>query len=249
MDKPQIVKYKAGKNTFEVLTKTGTVLKFRKGQLGSLDNVLLADEVFKNHNKGERASAAELKEAFGTENVKEILQTIVEKGELQLTEAERKEAIEKKRREIVTYLNKYFVDPKTKTPHPITRIENALEAIKARIDPDIPTDRQIADLLKKLPGVISLKKQEVEGTLFIPHQYIGQTAGVMQRYVRVTSDKYDDKGCHYGIAMVPGDYNALLNELNNITKGDFNFEIENVGVNNDDSSEKKGAKKGGKNRK
>lgn len=45
MDKPQIVKYKAGKNTFEVLTKTGTVLKFRKGQLGSIDNVLLADEV------------------------------------------------------------------------------------------------------------------------------------------------------------------------------------------------------------
>jgi len=45
MDKPQIVKFKAGKNTFEVLTKTGTVLKFRKGQLGSLDNVLLADEV------------------------------------------------------------------------------------------------------------------------------------------------------------------------------------------------------------
>jgi ribosome maturation protein Sdo1 len=67
---------------------------------------------------------------------------------------------------LVTYLNKYFVDPKTKTPHPITRIENALETIKARIDPDIPTDRQIADLLKKLPGVISLKKQEVEGTLF-----------------------------------------------------------------------------------
>ncbi len=45
MDKPQIIKYKAGKNTFEVLTKTGTVLKYRKGQLGSLDNVLLADEV------------------------------------------------------------------------------------------------------------------------------------------------------------------------------------------------------------
>jgi ribosome maturation protein Sdo1 len=34
---------------------------------------------------------------------------------------------------LVTYLNKYFVDPKTKTPHPITRIENALETIKVRL--------------------------------------------------------------------------------------------------------------------
>lgn len=50
------------------------------------------------------------REAFGTENVKEILQTIVEKGELQLTEAERKEAIEKKRREIGKIYTTYRTD-------------------------------------------------------------------------------------------------------------------------------------------
>lgn len=41
----QIVKYKAGKQTFEVLTKPGTVLKFRKGLIGSIDNVLMTDDV------------------------------------------------------------------------------------------------------------------------------------------------------------------------------------------------------------
>jgi len=40
--------------------------------------------------------------------------------------------------------------------------------------------------------------------VLVPHQHIGQTQGIVQRYVRITSDKYDDKGCHYGIAMVPG---------------------------------------------
>lgn len=41
----QVVKYKVGKQTFEVLTKPGTVLKYRKGLLGSLDNVVLTDDV------------------------------------------------------------------------------------------------------------------------------------------------------------------------------------------------------------
>jgi ribosome maturation protein Sdo1 len=47
----QVVKYKSGKLTFEVLTKPGSVLKYRQKVLGSLDNVLISDEVFKNHNK------------------------------------------------------------------------------------------------------------------------------------------------------------------------------------------------------
>jgi ribosome maturation protein Sdo1 len=47
----QVVKYKAGKLTFEVLTKPGAVLKYRQKTLGSLDNVLFADDIFKNHNK------------------------------------------------------------------------------------------------------------------------------------------------------------------------------------------------------
>jgi ribosome maturation protein Sdo1 len=41
----QIVKFKSGKTTFVVLTKPGTVLKYRKGLIGSIDNVLMTDDV------------------------------------------------------------------------------------------------------------------------------------------------------------------------------------------------------------
>lgn len=40
----QVVRYKGAKHTFEVMTKPGTVLKWREGQLG-LDNVLMSDVV------------------------------------------------------------------------------------------------------------------------------------------------------------------------------------------------------------
>ena len=44
MSKLQLVKFKSGKHVFEVGTKTGTVLKYREGQLG-ITNVLESDVV------------------------------------------------------------------------------------------------------------------------------------------------------------------------------------------------------------
>jgi Shwachman-Bodian-Diamond syndrome (SBDS) protein len=43
-------------------------------------------------------------EVFGTENTKEVCKIIVEQGELQVSAAERKEAVQKKRKEIGMYI-------------------------------------------------------------------------------------------------------------------------------------------------
>jgi len=59
MPENQLVRLKIGKQVFEVLTKVGSVLKYRDGKLG-WDNVPAIDEVFKNHTKGERAKSDEL---------------------------------------------------------------------------------------------------------------------------------------------------------------------------------------------
>src|SRR5690606_5633601 len=59
------------------------------------------------------------REAFGTEVVADVIKKILAEGEFQLTTAERREKVEKKRAEIINYLHKYFVDPKTGHPHPV----------------------------------------------------------------------------------------------------------------------------------
>lgn len=41
----QVVKYKHGKTTFEVLTSMGSVLKFRDGKIGNIQNTLVSEEV------------------------------------------------------------------------------------------------------------------------------------------------------------------------------------------------------------
>lgn len=46
----QLVKYVSGKKRFEVLTKEGSVRKFREGKLG-WNNVLMAEQIFTDSKK------------------------------------------------------------------------------------------------------------------------------------------------------------------------------------------------------
>lgn len=164
--------------------------------------------------------------AFGHANLKNICTAIVEKGELELSAAERKEAVTKKRAEIVAYLHKYYTDPKAKTPHPIVRIENALDETKFRVDADLPSDKQAQEAAKKIMLIMPMKKSEMGGTMTLPHAHIGAGAAVLKKLARVMSENYTDSGCEYFIEFLPGDYQTLLSELGKVTGGDFNFAVD-----------------------
>jgi len=142
------------------------------------------------------------------------------------------------------------MDPKTKTMIPITRIDNALTELKIRVDADQPTEKQIQEILKKLPGVLSLKRAEVTGIVSTSHQYLGQVSGVLKKYnVTILGENYTSEGCEYSVSMVPGDYDKVISELNSVTKGeyDFRFDGDNTSISapEKEPSEKKGKGRGG----
>jgi len=164
---------------------------------------------------------------------------------MQLSTEERKDMVEQKRNEIINYFHKYYLDPKTKKPHPVTRIESALSQIKVRIDPDIPVDKQVLEISKKLIEVIPIKRSEMEATIAVPHQWIGQVQGIIKKYCTITSDKYTDVGCEYGVAFVPGDYDIINNELKSATKDNYSFDVVGVGIDQPQEEQPTKGRKGG----
>ena len=74
---------KTGKN-FEIIVDLDDALKFKKG----LSEFIQAETefIFKDIKKGEKASEKELKDAFGTTDVNEIVKKIVKEGEIQTTQ-------------------------------------------------------------------------------------------------------------------------------------------------------------------
>lgn len=197
----QIVRLKKGKQVFEVITNEGSVLKYREGNLG-WDKVLVTDVIFKNSSKGDQANETDLESAFDTSDHQKILQSIVEKGDLQVSAAERKEALEKKKKELLGFLHKNFIDPKTNLPHPMVRLEQALENSKYRVDADGPVAKQSQELIKALLGKLSFLKSEIEGTLlskpviFLSSPYsISSIRRFMHQY-RALYGGYQERGLH-----------------------------------------------------
>jgi len=224
----QVVHYKVGKTNFEIATKKGSVTAYKNDKSKGLKNVLDSEIVWKDLKKGERASGQELMAAFKTDDVLKVAEVIIEKGDLQLTEAERKEIMAKKRNEIVNYIHKYYVDPKTGFPHPIIRIDAALNESKVRIDPDAPTEKQVTEFMKSLITIIPCKKTEISGTVVIPLIHQKAANSVISKYAKIVGQKKSDTGLTVNITCVPGDFQQLINELNQATKGECDIQFDSA---------------------
>jgi len=220
----QIVRLKKGKQTFEVITNEGAVLKYRSGDT-AWDQVLVTDTIYKNCGKGDQANEEDIRTAFDMSDMKEVLKNIIEKGELQVSAAERKEAMDKKKKEIIVYLHRNYIDPKSKLPHPIVRLEQALENSKYRVDADGQVVKQSQELIKALLGKLSFAKSEMEGVLSISHAYSGACANIVHAMAEVKKEDYTAEGVRWEVGVSPGDFDAFIAALNKSTKGDYDFKL------------------------
>ena len=91
----------------------------------------------------------------------------------------------------------------------------------------------------------------MEGTIIVPHAFLGQSQGVIHGLCTVSKEEYTGTGCKMRVALVASDLQKLLSELNRVGKGEINFELDGgamlqqpVGGENGGKKKKKG--KGGK---
>lgn len=244
-----LVRLKKGKTTFEVLTRDGAVTKYREGAIRNLDDVVVSEEVWTNISKGQKASKEQLMNAFETDDNKTVLEQIVTRGEHQLSAGERKDMLDKKRAEIVAYINKNYVDSAKGTPLPITRIENALEQVKPRIDLDQPAEKQVSGMFDKLIKVLPLRKGNsvISGVVKVPHAHAGATSGVVRKHATVVKEDYGADGAKWTVEV--HSYDALMRDLARVTKGDYDFSVDgpsSSAAEAESSQTKKGGRKGKK---
>lgn len=221
--KPSVVRLKKGKNVYEILVNPGTVEKFRKGEIG-WSKVAFVDGVFKNSSKGDHYNEKDLKSEFGTSNVDECMQMIARQGDYRLNANERKEKMTQKKRQVVNFIHKYYVDAKTNNPIPNQRIEAVLGKIKYNINIDESVSQQVPKIMKQVRSHILFKKVgQMKIEVKIPLQYIGKCQNIVSQYLSGSSSSYTSTNCVMSGDICMGDYDVLTKQLSSNTKG--NFEI------------------------
>jgi ribosome maturation protein SDO1 len=205
---------------FEVLVKPQKALDFRNGKTSSVTEVLATETIFSDANKGTRVSEEQLKKAFGTIDTLRIADAILKKGTLQLTTEQRRKMVEDKRRQIIDFISREAVDPKTNLPHPPTRIENALEQVRYPIDPYKPVEEQARDIVKLLRPILPLKIEQISVNVRIPAAYAARAYGAIKTCGAIKHEEWRSDGSWQGTLEMPaGSYASFLNKLGDVTKG------------------------------
>jgi len=219
-DKYTIARLTKDNEHFEILVKPEKALDYRTGKISRITEVLAAELIFADANKGTKVSEEQMRKAFETTDPLKIADVILKKGTLQLTTEQRRKMTEDKRKQIVDFISRQAVDPKTNLPHPPLRIENAMEQIRYPIDSHKPVEEQAREIVKLLRPILPLKIEQISVGVRVPAEYSAKAYGSIKSFGEIKQEEWRADGSWYGIIEMPaGAYASFLNKLGDITKG------------------------------
>ena len=175
-----VVRFSFEGEKFEILVKPDPALDYKLGKKKDISAVLVSDDIYTDSGKGTKPATEKLLKAFKTEDPTEIAQIILQKGDLNLTTDQRRKMIDEKKKQIVEFIAKTYVDPRTHLPHPPLRIEQAIKDARVSVDPQKHANEQIKDVVEKLRSIIALKSESLQLEITIPAQYASQSYSVLK---------------------------------------------------------------------
>lgn len=205
---------------FEILVKPQPALNYTMGKPAAISEILVTDTIFTDANKGTKAGEDKLHTAFNTTDPRKIAEVILSRGTLQLTTDQRRQLTAEKRKQIIAFIARQAVDPKTNMPHPPLRIEQAMEQIHYPIDPFKDTEEQAKDMIKLLRPVLPIKIEQIQVQVRIPPAYAAKAYGTVKGYGTIKREEWRADGSWFAIIEMPaGLYGPFLEKLGEITKG------------------------------
>jgi len=216
-----LARLKKGAEHFEIVVHPDQALAWRKTQQGDIRDTLFMQGVFTDAKKGLHAPEHRLKAVFGTDDVLEVAKQIILKGEIQLTAEFHQQRREQKRKQIVELIHRFGIDPRTKAPHPITRIEAALEEAKAKIDEFKSVEEQAQEIIKLIQPIIPIAFATKKISITIPAQHASKSYAVIKKFGKILREAWLSDGSWQGTIEVPGGLeNDLYDQINKLTRGE-----------------------------
>lgn len=220
MDGMVIARLESHGHTFEVIIEADAVQNIRDGTEENILERMPEESVFKDAKKGARAPVEAVAQVFDTEDISEIVRTIVCKGDVQLTTEQRREMMEEKRRQVIATIARDAMNPQTKTPHPPQRIELAMEEAGVHIDPFKSVSVQVNEVVELLRPLIPISFEKVRMAVKLTAVDYGRCYGDIKSFGRITNEEWLGDGSWVGVVEIPGgvqtDFVAKLGER---TKG------------------------------
>ena len=225
LDSAVVARLEKGGKRYEILVDPELVDSFKADPTSvSLDDLLATDEIWHDARGGERPTEEKIISTFGTIELLDCVTAILTKGSIQVTTVQRRQMISDKRQQIITEISRTAIDPRSKAPHPATRIELALDELRWNPDPFLSVERQIKDAVKVLRPVIPLSFE----TIKLAFRVSGSAYGSVQRAVRsdVIKEQWLDNGDWAFVVEIPAGMKGEY--LSKVAKRDPNTDVKEL---------------------
>jgi len=221
LDDAVIARLKKGVEEFEVLVDCDKAIAFRSGKLRDIKEVLAAEYIYKDAHKGLHASEHEMEKFFDTRDILKVAEIIIKEGTIQLTKDYRNKLREEKKKRIIDLIRLNAVDSKTGLPHPLIRIQNAMEEVRINIDEFKSAEDQLQDVVSKLSEIIPIKFELKKYEIIVPAKYAGSSYSILKRHGKFINETWGNDGSLRVVMEIPpGMVEEFFDSLNKLTHGE-----------------------------
>lgn len=230
MDKERVqfnlARLKKGGENFEIVVDPDAAVSYKSKKSTKIKEVLKSEDVFTDAKKGQLASEEHMKAVFNTTNKLDVAKAIIDEGEIQLSQEYRNKLYEDKKKKIVDIIHKNGIDPSSGLPHPLTRVENAMEEAKVKIDYYKSADDQVQDILGQIKTVLPIRFETRQIEVKIPPAYAGKMYNTVASFGKITRDAWLSDGTWQVVLEMPaGLQNEFFDKLNSMTHGEVSTKV------------------------
>ena len=197
-----VAKLESHGHRFEILVDPEATDRIKEGKI-DIDTDLAIEQVFKDSRKGEKAGEETLKEVFGTTDISTVAVEIVKRGEIHLTTDQRREMLEKRKKQIIEMISRESINPQMNAPHPPLRIQQAIEEAKVHIDPFKSANEQLPVVLKAIKPLIPIRMERLKLAVKLVGDSYGRLYGDLARGGYIKKEEWDRSGAWIGLLEIP----------------------------------------------
>ncbi len=226
VDKASVVRIEKNGKKFEILVDPDLGFKFRQGQPYGMEKLLAVNEVFRDSRSGDRASASELSDAFGTSDVMKAAELILKNGNMSLTSEQKRKMTGEKRKQIIEIIARNSINPQTNLPHTALRIETVMEQAKVKIDPFKKAEEQVEAILKELRVIIPIRFEKKEVAVKFPPVSAPKAIGSVKHFATIKRQDWLNDGSWAAVVELPaGLITEFFDLCNRLSHGEAQIKL------------------------
>ncbi|MCL4332176.1 MAG: ribosome assembly factor SBDS [Candidatus Thermoplasmatota archaeon] len=197
-----VARYESHGHKFEILMDPDATERIKSGEF-DIDSDLAIDQVFKDARKGDKAGDEILKEVFHTTDIMTVASEIAKKGQIQLTTDQRREMLEKRRKQIIEMIARDSINPQTNAPNPPGRIAQAMEDAKVHVDPFRSAEDQLQGVLKLIKPLVPIRFEKAKLAVRLRGDAYGRIYGDLVKTGFIQKEEWGKDGSWMGVLEIP----------------------------------------------